>query len=266
MATLFNALLETARLCGILRSGKSTTAGSVTTLVDTTMYENSDYFNNGTLFIRSGTTDGLDNNKTRLITNTVQSLGYITFTPALERSVVSGVYYSASNANREALCQAVNQALLFMGEYTMIDESMTVISEATEYTLPTGISNIKRMEVYTNNATPYGFNPIMTWREIGGKIYLPAEINHSAGYTIRLYYNVFHGEVNTDDDIISDNYNLKRLAWTATYMYLLNRMQYSGNSDERENMLLANAQQQAQRLANAFPVGHIERDPILARY
>jgi len=43
-------------------------------------------------------------------------------------------------------------------------------------------------------------------------------------------------------------------------------MQYSGNSDERENILLANAQQQSERLANAFPVHHIERDPILARW
>ena len=35
------------------------------------------------------------------------------------------VYYSVSNANREALVQAINQALLFMGEYTTLDETLT---------------------------------------------------------------------------------------------------------------------------------------------
>jgi hypothetical protein len=51
MSTLFDALLETAQLCGIMRSGLTTSAGTVTTLVDTTAYETDDYFNNGTLFI-----------------------------------------------------------------------------------------------------------------------------------------------------------------------------------------------------------------------
>jgi len=43
-------------------------------------------------------------------------------------------------------------------------------------------------------------------------------------------------------------------------------MEYSGNSDQREELLLGTFAQQAQRLANAFPVSKIERDPVLARY
>ena len=262
MSTLFDALLETAQLCGIMRSGLTTAEGSVTTLVDTTAYENDDYFNNGTLFIRSGTFT----NTTKRITDYMQRSGVITFTPACTDVVPASVYYSVTNARREALTQAINQALLFMGEYTLLDETPTVTDNATEYTLPSGVSNVKRIEVYTSSSSPYGFNPITTWREMGGKIYLPSELSHNSGNVIRLYYNKFHDAVNEDSDTISDHFNLKRLAWTATYMFHLNRMQYSGNSDERENILLANAQQQAQRLANAFPVQHIERDPILARW
>ena len=262
MSTLFDALLETAQLCGIMRSGLTTAEGSVTTLVDTTAYETDDYFNNGTLFIRSGTFT----NTTKRITDYVQSSGVITFTPACTDVVPASVYYSITNARREALVQAINQALLFMGEYTTLSETLTVTDNATEYTLPAGVSNVKRMEVYTASSSPYGFNPITAWREIGGKIYLPSELSHNSGNVIRLYYNQFHDAVNGDSDTISDHFNLKRLAWTATYMFHLNRMQYSGNSDERENILLANAQQQSERLANAFPVHHIERDPILARW
>lgn len=263
MSTLFDALLETAQLCGIMRSGLTTASGSTTTLIDTTAYENDDYYNNGTLFIRSGTYA----NTTKRITDFVQSSGTLTFTPAVTPdAVAANVYYSVTNARREALVQSINQAMLFMGEYTLLDETLTVTDNATEYTLPSGVSNVKRIEVYTSSSSPYGFNPVTAWREMGGKVYLPCELNHGAGQTVRLYYNKFHDAVNADTDTISDHYNLKRLAWTATYMFLLNRMQYSGNSDERENILLANAQQQAQRLANAFPVQHIERDPILARW
>ena len=262
MSTLYDALLETAQICGVTFAGKSTAAGTTTTLIDTTRYENDSYYLNGTLFIQSGTYI----NTSKRITGYANTTGTITFTPACAGAVPADVYYSVSNANREALVQAINQALLFMGEYTTLDETLTVTDNATEYTLPTGVSNVKRIETYTTSSAPYGFNPITTWREMGGKIYLPYELAYTAGLKLRIYYNKFHDHVHADTDTINDNYNLKRLAWTAAFHYYLNKMQYSGNSDERENILLTIAQQQAERLRVSFPVNHIERDPILARW
>ncbi len=265
MTTLYDALLETAMLCGVTKGGQTTAQHSTpaTNLIDTNRYEPDDYFNNGLLFIRSGTYAG----STRRITDYVMTTGVITFAATSTAiSIASGIYYTATNTIRDELVQAINEALLMMGEYTEVDETLTVVDNATEYTLPTGVSNVKRIEVYTVSTAPYGFNPLFTWRELGGKIYLPAEINRTAGNTIRIYYNKHHSHVNADADAINDLFNIKRLAWTATAMFLMNRMQYSGNSDEREMLLFQNAQMQVQRLASAFPVSKIERDPILARY
>lgn len=260
MTTLFNAMYETALLSGVLVSGTGTNLGP-TTITDTKRVEVDDYFNNGTIFFLSGSLSG---NAVR-VRDYTQASGLITFDT---QPPVSGssVLYALTNQSRDALVQAVNAALTYMGEYTAIDETLTITQNTTEYTLPAGISNVKRIEMYITDSQPYGFSPVLTWREFGGKIYLPYALDNNAGYKIRLYYNTFHPAVNADSDVISDNYNLKRLAWTSTYMFMLNRMQYSGNTDEREMWLLSNAQTQATRLANAFPVHHIERDPILARW
>lgn len=260
MTTLFNAMYETALLSGVLVSGTGTNLGP-TTITDTKRVEVDDYFNNGTIFFLSGSLSG----KAVRVVDYTQASGLITF-DTQQTGSDSSALYALTNQSRDAFVQAVNAALTYMGEYTAIDETLTITQNTTEYTLPAGISNVKRIEMYITDSQPYGFSPVLTWREFGGKIYLPYALDNNAGYKIRLYYNTFHPAVNADSDVISDNYNLKRLAWTSTYMFMLNRMQYSGNTDEREMWLLSNAQTQATRLANAFPVHHIERDPILARW
>lgn len=259
MTTLFDALLETARIAGVLKSGAATSLGSTTTLVDAGRREQDDYYNYGTLFLPA-------TSATKLVTDFVQTTGTITFSAALSSAVASGTRYSVTNVGKEMLIQAVNAALNYMGEYTVIDETLDVTANTTEYTLPSGVTNVKRIELYVTQSAPYGFTPVMTWRENSGKIYLPYELNQSAGNTVRIYYNKFHDDVDADSDVILDIFNLKRLAWTAAYMFMLQRLQYSGNYDTREEMLLSMFSNQAQRLAVAFPVSRIERDPNLARY
>lgn len=262
MTTLYDALLDMARNCGITASGKTTAGGSSLYLVDTTRFEVDDYYNNGTVWIRSG-----DNaNVTRRITDYDQSLGRVTFTPATDETVDADVYYTVTNANRGRLVQTINQALLEMGGYPTYDETLTVVNDTTEYTLPSGVRDVRRVEIITSSSAPNEFKRLYNWIENNGKLVIPKEIDETAGRTIRLYYMAYHDEVNDDTDTIRDEYNRYRLSWTATAMYLMNRVQYSGNQDERESFLLQNAMQRAQELKYRYPIRPILRDPILARW
>jgi hypothetical protein len=257
-------MIEVAAICNALHGGKATVASGspYTTLTDTLRFENVDHYNGGTLFIRSGTYANIS----KLITAYVKTTGVITFTPATAGSIAINTQYDITNISRDALVHAINFALTYMGEYTDIDESLTVTDNATEYTLPTGVDNIKSIEVYTTSAAPYGFTLCMTWRETHGQIQLPVPLGQAAGNKIRLFYNKFHDPVEADADEINSAYNLKRLAWTGAWAYLVNRTNYTGNVDEKETRLIDSFAMQAQRLAASLPVYHKERDPIFANF
>lgn len=264
MTTLYDTLLDTARLCGILKSGKTTLTGATDYLVDTNRYEPDDYFNNGTVFIRSGTYAS----QTGRVLDYTQSNGYIYVDPieAVNWTIPNDIYYSITNENREALVQAINQALFDIGEYTAIDDTLTVVNETSEYTLPTGVSRVKRIAIANRVDDPIEYHRAYHWHEIGGVLYIDDEILQPEGNTIRLYYNKRHDEVNADDDAIQNNVDTTWLAWAATYYFLRTRLQYSGNSDERESMLLGEAQNKFEKLSRLSLNSKLERDANLARW
>ena len=256
MTTLFDVMLETARLSGILRSGSGVYGGVDGTtgykyLTDTSRLEKEEYFTGGTLFFKT----------TKLfakIMKYVQTTGAIYFGSSV--AVTADQPYSATNADPYALIEAVNSALTHMGTHTKVDETLTSDVTSTEYTLPDGVSNLVRVEYTAGD----GFSPQLSWREIEGKLYTYAPFK-TAGM-LRLYYNALHPYVEEADDEISDAYNYNRLAWTATYMFQFHRLQLTGNYSEKETSLLSLAQREAEKLARAFPVHHLERDPILGRF
>ncbi len=260
MTTLYDAILQTAMFSGVCVSGVSTadpTGGKqATTLIDTDRHESDGYFDGGTLFIQSGTFRGLSRRIKKY--NAADTL--FEFEPALESIIPVGVRYTAVNQNREMLVQAVNQALLHMGLYTAIDESMTGDS-FTEYDLPNNISNIVKIDEVSTGG---GFTPVKTWREYAGKLYLEAAL--VGGNPLRIYYNKLHDTVSQDGDIIDPAFHLTRIAWTATYFYELRRLQYKGTNDEKENALFINAQQQMLKQERIHLVRKTERSGNMARY
>lgn len=255
MRTLFDVMLETARLSGILRSGVCTYGAlygaTLQYVEDTSRLEKEEYFNGGTIFFK---TDKLF----AKISNFEQTGGKFYYSKDV--AATTGQPYSATNTDPYALIEAVNSALTHMGTHTKVDETLTSDVTSTEYTLPDGVSNLVRVEYTAGD----GFSPQLSWREIEGKLYTYAPFK-TAG-TLRLYYNVLHPYVEEADDEISDAYNYNRLAWTATYMFQFHRLQLTGNYSEKETSLLSLAQREAEKLARAFPVHHVERDPILGRF
>lgn len=263
MTTLFQVLLDVARTCGVLVSGTAT-GGSTTTLVDTNRLEQDDYFKGGTLFFRSGT---------GLINTTAKPTAYTgssgTFTFATQTAPSAGVLYSASNQSRDTLVQAVNLALTHMGVYTATDTSVALVNGTLEYDLPAGVSNVVRLEapvLYDTIHSNLAYAKMYQWEEDNGKLRLKYPITGAYGEDLRIYYNCYHAEVNADADVISDLFNRQRLMWTAAYFFEYERMQFSGNADQKETMLMQTASMREMQMAQTFPVKNIPRDPILEVY
>ena len=256
MTTLFDVMLETARLSGILRSGSGVYGGVDGTtgykyITDTTRLEKEEYFTGGTIFFKTS----------KLFAKVLkfdQTTGKISFLAST--AITADEPYSVTNTDPYALIEAVNSALTHMGTYTKVDETLSSDTTSTEYTLPSGVSNLVRVEYSVDDS----YSPQLSWREIEGKLYTYTPFK-TAG-TIRLYYNTLHPYVEDADDVISDAYNYNRLAWTAVYMFQFQRLQLTGNYSEKETSMLSLAQREAEKLTRAFPVHHLERDPILGRF
>ena len=256
MTTLFDVMLETARLSGVLRSGSGTYGGVNSTtgykyMTDTTRLEKEEFFTGGTLFFKTSKLFAK-------ILKFEQTTGRLYFGSSI--AITTDQPYSATNTDPYALIEAVNSALTHMGTYTKVDETLSSDTTSTEYTLPSGVSNLVRVEYSVDDS----YSPQLSWREIEGKLYTYTPFK--AAGTIRLYYNTLHPYVEDADDVISDAYNYNRLAWTAVYMFQFQRLQLTGNYSEKETSMLSLAQREAEKLTRAFPVHHLERDPILGRF
>lgn len=256
MTTLYDAILQTAMFSGVCVSGVSSANGTPDKLIDSARREQEGYFDGGTLFLQSGTFARTTRNikKYSLADNSFE------FTESLDNIVPAGTRYTAVNQNREMLVQAVNQALLHMGLYTVIDDSLTG-STSTEYILPDGVSDVVKIDELL---TETSFSPVKTWREYAGRLYLEAPL--VGGRNLRLFYNRLHDTVSQDGDDIDRAFHLTRIAWTATYFYELRRLQYKGTNDEKENALFINAQQQMLKQERIHLVRKTERPGNLARY
>ena len=259
MTTLFEALLGTAELIGMTRSGKTTAAGSTSTLVDVTLMDTDDSYNGGTVFFTSSSL-------TRRVTDYAQSSGTVTFTPVMSALIAVDTYYTITNARREDIVQAVNQALRQIGAVTKINDTLVVIDDTQEYTLPAGVSNVTRIAIANDTSTPIEYHRAYSWHEYDGKLYIHEPISQPAGYTIRLYYDANPTQVNADTDVISDLIDRNRLYWTAAYHFFRNRMAIEGNQDQRVNLLLQEAQAKTEQLARSHPVRRQELDAKLARW
>lgn len=216
----YTALLAVARAVGETFEGVAT-GGSTTQLIDTTQKNSmDDYFTGGTLFFISGT----NAETTKIITDYANAARCFYFDTT--GNVVAGVRYAAcrNTYNRGDLLRAVNQALGEIGELTQHDDTLDVIADTEEYTLPAGIRNVVKVEVGLDTTAPYGWMPYRYWMETNGSlIFAPGRAPATEDMPVRLWYNAQHALVNADTDVISDYINPLRLTWTAAYYAALNR-------------------------------------------
>lgn len=244
MTTLQQSLVDLAELLpGVVKG--SATGGSTTTLVDTARAEPDAHWIQGTIFFGSG------NNayKSAKVTNSTSSTGTISF-GTQTGACASGDGYTLTLFDRYELVRAINQALQECGSYIDVDSSLTGDNTTTEFTLPDGVADIRRVRV--------GENINYNWTAVDGTL-----IFDSAPTSDKLYifYVAQPGTVTLDADVMPPTMNIIRLKWTAAYYALYNRMMFSGNDAGYLKDAVTMATQQKMTLEQRFPMKLMQPDP-----
>jgi hypothetical protein len=259
--TLVDAMLETARVMGVVREGAAT-GGSTTTLIDTQLDEPAGYYTKGTVWALSGLNDGLCDVIKTFSENT------ITLTSTLTAVIASGIEYAVATAEypKHKIKQAVLSALR-LAPVLKTDDTLVVIANTEEYTLPTGVVNIKRVEVATSNAAPYGFIINHFWKEWNGKLVFDSGKEPTAsGYIIRLWYEAVHGEI-AETGSISTSIDQNWLKWAAA-VFLYRDQIKKIQKDNPTNLDLLNEaktlEAEAKRNAKKYQLVSMTIDPKLA--
>jgi len=192
---LSEAMLDLARFAGTVYRGTAT-GGSTTSLQDSAQYEPDRFFNGGTLWVLSGENAG------KVVRISLYSSNTFTF-PALSHTIRAGDQYASADRSfpLHILREAINQALIYF-KVPKYNETLTINSGVDSYTLPEGVSDVRRVEIATFSESPYGWEQINWWREVNGKLEIRGGLFlEDVGLKIRLIYAANHGEVAMDGEI-----------------------------------------------------------------
>jgi hypothetical protein len=264
MSTLTELMLDVARLMGTVREGTATD-GSETTLIDTLLDEPADYFTKGTLWILTGDNEGLCTIVKTFAENTITIDSGLVAVDDLdvEIPIAAGDEYAVATPEfpKHKLKQAALSALKH-NPILLTDDNLVVTANTKEYTLPDGVSNIRRVEVATEASAPYSFTPNMSWREWNGKLIFDNEPTDT-GKIIRLWYEGFHGVIDEDEEILSSA-DVEWVKWSSVaflYRDLITRI----NKDNPTDLDLLNEakiqEAEAKRNANKHALRSMPRDP-----
>lgn len=161
------------------------------------------------------------------------------------------------------MVDAINVALSEVGHVTQVDETLTVSDNTTEYSLPSGVSNVVRVQVKNSASADYDYTTVYNWREVNGYLYLPDELSFDEGRTIRLYYNDTHDSVEDETDTISDDVPIPLLTAIAAYRYEYAQFYSEQNLGVKDQGILDRLQADMYAAQQRYRVNRMYRDPIL---
>lgn len=201
----------------IVLEGKASTNGTTTTVVDTSLtgkYDD-DSFKEALVFIRK-TTDGLaPQDQFSILTAFVDSSGTFTFSPAITVATGSGDYYAIADPQFQLVTvqRLVNQALRRMGIISLVDTSLTTLTNTLEYTLPLRLKAFPLDKVEIGNATD-GFEENQDFYVLPSASGVQAKLvfnnqprydsNTASNCTIRIWYKDYHEELDTYEDVLNE--------------------------------------------------------------
>jgi len=266
MTTAFTVMLEIARLAGPLIEGVAT-EGSSTTIVDSTLSSNpdasvDDVFVRGTAFIitDAGGQGAPPENETARVTDYTAASGTITVAPGdFSAAPAAGDIYGVTPVPRDTLIQAINLALLDLGNMPFEDTSLTTAAATREYTIPSAAKHdLRQVWIATSTDRPYDFFEWHYWRQIHNKTTYDLEFTAQppSGYTIRLVYTAPHPRVTGDSSTINDAVPLNYLIWRGAYHIYRRRLHQEGREDKRWVELMNEAAEYAERYKPHFRLPH----------
>jgi hypothetical protein len=260
MTTLYNATLELSKILQNTPESLAT-GGSLTTLLDTARLEVADYFDKGTIWFMSG------NNAGKSAVIDAWSGQTFTFsTQALACAAANRYAAASAEFPRWLLIQKINEAYRKLAEVSE-NKTLTTVADQEEYTLPSGVYNVKRVDIATYTSTPYYWGRHMRWTERDGKLvfdhdHAPAE----SGYLIRLLYQIAPAELTGDTGTISDTINIDRLIWNAAVEALRWKLAMIGSDRPEEMRRYQESLANAMLMTSHYPIENINKDPHLATW
>lgn len=181
--TLFDlALMLTRRIAEPVEG--TATGGSTTTLLDTARTEPDDYFNGGIILFRSGN----NANKYAKITDFALSTGTFTFaTQSLACAATNAYTAGGPRFPQDTIIMAINMALNEI-KYMEVDETVVVVADQEEYTLPAGVGDVRVVQY--GEAGSWKLST--SWTEENGQLFF---LNPPTDGTMRIHYVKRHAEL-----------------------------------------------------------------------
>jgi hypothetical protein len=119
------------------------------------------------------------------------------------------IIYKQNNFSLLELIAAINRALKRIGLYTFTDTtSITIATNQTEYSLPSGIQELLSVEIQQNDdSNDNRWRFIYGWRIIPAAVAMTSEPllyipQQTTGWDIKLTYNGYHPTLVTYDDVV----------------------------------------------------------------
>jgi len=154
MTTMFDAVLRLTNLLGVLRVSTAT-GGTTSTLLDTKRTEKDDTYNGGTclLITDAGGESAAPEGEWPAVTDFANTGGVITatFTVAPASGDTYGI--AAGRYPLDVLKSAINNEIIKYQQPRYDRTSLDIVSEQSEYTLPTGITGDNLVNVYEETST-----------------------------------------------------------------------------------------------------------------
>lgn len=227
MTTLFDVILCLSDRVVQPHRGVSTDTGTTTTLIDKDTTTQDGYFNEGTLLIQTGTYLGTFHKVTKYL-----STGTFTIATAVAGNIPSGVRYQAVPIPLDDMIAAVNGALREIGLVLAEDSTLTVVPGQYEYTLPSGVSDVRKIEDIISDI-PVEKN---RWTEIAGKIRFDVGFQ-PMGDNIRLTYKAKHAFVSTASASISSYLDINWVAVRSAILLIKQKLIRTGDRRKYEQLL-----------------------------
>jgi len=255
-------MLEVARTMGLVYEGTAT-GGSTTSLIDTGLEVTADHYQNGTLWILSG-----DNSGQCVKVNTHDG-NTVTFA-TMSNAIVAGVTYGLATADypKYLLKQAVLDTLRYE-ETLMKNDTLTVIEDTEEYTLPSGVENVYTVQIAKNSTEPYSWAEHYYWHEYDGKlIFSSGRYPTQEDRIIRLWYLGSHGEI-TESGSIEPTISMRWLIWKSIESLYRKKYVYMVKNAPEQIELLNEAKENVQyalSMAEKYDIKIGNPQPRLANY
>jgi hypothetical protein len=230
---LWDALLATAQELDIARESVAT-GGSTTTLVDTVFrLEPDDFWNQGTIWYEDADGAQSYNNYCTRINDFYQTTKTLTFAVQTEAPEAGDRYIVADARYPMDLLWATINSVLRRAPIIALDETLTIASNQTEYTLPTAIyrGNLRYVyyQVDTDDSNDNRWKRIDDWRledgDTGSADTLILLQQYSSGHALQLHYITHHPPLTTIAANLNENINLRGLAVRAAVRCVRQRMQ-----------------------------------------